>query len=66
MFDKERGISGEHPEHISFIRSRAIPQFEEWGYKVHVVRGDMDDIKQFNHIVTRSKVPERNGKSRVF
>ena len=66
MFDKERGISGEHPEHISFIKDRAIPQFEDWGYKVHVVRGDMDYIKQFNHIVTRSKVPERNGKKQGF
>ena len=25
MFDKKRGISGELPEHIDFIKNRAIP-----------------------------------------
>lgn len=27
MFDKKRGISGELPEHIDFIKNRAIPVF---------------------------------------
>ena len=31
MFDEE--TSGELPEHIDFIKNRAFPLFERWGYK---------------------------------
>ena len=31
MFDEN--ISGELPEHIDFIKNRAIPVFESWGYE---------------------------------
>ena len=34
MFDRKREISGEPPEHIDFIRSKAKPLFEIWGYEV--------------------------------
>ena len=32
MFDRKRGISGERPEHIDFIKNKAKPLFESWGY----------------------------------
>lgn len=38
MFDKE--ISGELPEHIDFIKNRAIPVFKSWGYEVKILRSD--------------------------
>lgn len=38
MFDEN--ISGELPEHRDFIYNVAIPKFEEWGYKVTVLRSD--------------------------
>lgn len=36
MFDRE--ISGELPEHIDFIKNKAIPLFEEWGYETKIVK----------------------------
>lgn len=66
MFDHSRGISGELPEHISFIREKAIPTFESWGYTVDVVRDESDYIQEFYHVITRSKIPERNGKFQGF
>lgn len=42
MFDHERGISGEIPEHIEWIYSTAIPKLEEMGVKVDVVRAKKD------------------------
>ncbi len=42
MFDKKRGISGELPEHIDFIKNRAIPVFEEWGYTVEILHATKD------------------------
>ena len=64
MFDEN--ISGELPEHIDFIHNIAIPKFEEWGYKVSILHSDKTYMDCFNHIVTRSKVPERNGKRSGF
>ena len=32
MFDDN--ISGELPEHIDFIKNKAIPVFESWGYEI--------------------------------
>lgn len=62
MFDKSRNISGEIPEHIDFIRNTAIPIFEEWGYKIKILRADCDYMDLFFHTVTRSKTEENNGK----
>ena len=42
MFDHEKGISGEIPEHIEWIYNTAIPRLEEMGVKVDVVRSDKD------------------------
>ena len=64
MFDKD--ISGELPEHISFIKEKCIPLFASWGYKTEVLHAKANYMDCFNHIVTRSKVPERNGKKQGF
>lgn len=42
MFDHEKGISGEIPEHIEWIYSTAIPKLENMGVKVDVVRAKKD------------------------
>lgn len=42
MFDHERGISGEIPEHIEWVYNTAIPKLEEMGVKVDVVRAKKD------------------------
>lgn len=38
MFDHEKGISGEIPEHIEWIYKTAIPRLEQIGVKVDIVR----------------------------
>lgn len=47
MFDNERGISGEIPEHIEWVYSTAIPTLEAMGVKVDVVRSENDYIGCF-------------------
>ena len=42
MFDHERGISFEIPEHIEWIYSTAIPKLESMGVKIDVVRAKKD------------------------
>lgn len=42
MFDHEKGISGEIPEHIDWIHNVAIPRLAEMGVKVEVVRAKKD------------------------
>ena len=42
MFDHERGISGEIPEHIEWIYSTAIPKLAEMGVNVDVVKAKKD------------------------
>lgn len=66
MFDKKRGISGELPEHIDFIKNRAIPVFEEWGYKVEILHAPKDYLDCFHQIITKSKNPLRNGTKNGF
>lgn len=44
MFDHEKGISGEIPEHIQWIYGTAIPKLEAMGVKVDVVRAKKDYI----------------------
>ena len=48
MFDHERGISGEIPEHIEWIYSVAIPRLEQMGVKVDVVKS-VKDYTDFFH-----------------
>ncbi len=42
MFDHERGISGEIPEHIEWVYNTAIPKLEQMGVKVDVVKSKKD------------------------
>lgn len=44
MFDHERGISGEIPEHIEWVYNIAIPKLESMGVKVDVVRANKDYV----------------------
>lgn len=66
MFDNERNISGEIPEHIEWVYSTAIPKLEAMGVKVDVVRSKNDYIGCFFRKLTRSKYPERIGKVQGF
>lgn len=60
MFDQS--ISGELPEHIDFIKNKAIPVFESWGYEVNVLRAEKTYLDCFYTVQKRSKVQERIGK----
>lgn len=42
MFDHEKGISGEIPEHIEWIYNIAIPRLETMGVNVDVVKSNKD------------------------
>ena len=64
MFDEN--ISGELPEHRDFIYNVAIPKFEEWGYKVMVLRSDRNYSSIFNSLITKSRVEDRIGKKYGF
>lgn len=46
MFDHEKGISGEIPEHIQWVYDIAIPKLGSMGVKVDVVK-DKQDYKSF-------------------
>lgn len=61
MFDKE--TSGELPEHIDFIKNRAIPIFESWGYEVKILHSEKTYMDCFNHITTKGK---RVGRKKGF
>ncbi|NDO18075.1 hypothetical protein FMM68_00115 [Lachnospiraceae bacterium MD329] len=66
MFDKTRNISGELPEHIDFIKNKAIPIFIKWGYDVKIAQADKDYITEFHTIIRKSNIPHRNGQKRAF
>lgn len=66
MFDKRNNISGELPEHINWIYSRAIPQFKRWGYEVDVLKAKKDYLDLFYKVCEKSKYPERIGKHHGF
>ena len=51
MFDHERGISGEIPEHIEWVYDTAIPKLEQMGVKVDVVKSKKDYIHFFRSAV---------------
>ena len=53
MFDEN--ISGELPEHIDFIKHRAIPIFKSWGYEVKILRSDKTYMDCFHHRIVRGK-----------
>ena len=57
----KRGISGENPEHIKFIKETK-PLFESWGYRVHILRADTDYLSFFHRVITKAtKHKEHNG-----
>lgn len=67
MFDHERGISGEIPEHIEWIYNTAIPKLEGMGVKVDVVRSSDDYLKEFFKVRGKNtKDPSRIGKYQGF
>lgn len=53
MFDLERNISGEHPEHIEWIYSDAIPKLQSMGVVVDIVRGERDYAYYFREAIKR-------------
>lgn len=55
MFDHERGISGEIPEHIEWVYNTAIPKLAEMGVKVDVVRAKKDYVSLCRTVFTRGK-----------
>ena len=55
MYDKQNNISGEHPDHIHFIRNVAKPLFESWGYEVRILRSNKDYLDCFHHIIERPR-----------
>ena len=48
-------ISGELPEHIDFIKNKAIPVFKSWGYKTKILRSDRTYIDCFFRETTKGK-----------
>lgn len=56
MFDNKSNISGEVPEHRDFIYNVAIPKIEkEFGYKVVVVKSELDFLSEFNRQIVKGK-----------
>ncbi len=64
MFNEE--ISGELPEHIEFVLNKCKPLFEGWGYEVKILHSEHTYMSCFNHVITKSRHPERNGKRNGF
>ena len=55
MFDHERGISGEIPEHIEWVYNTAIPKLENMGVKVDVVRAKKDYVSLCKTVLQKGK-----------
>lgn len=53
MFDKN--ISGELPEHIDFIKNKAFPLFNSWGYETKILHADKTYMDNFFREPTRGK-----------
>lgn len=67
MYDNKRGISGENPRHIDFIKNKAKPLFESWGYEVHILHAEKDYLDCFYHICEKPrKVMSNKGKYTGF
>lgn len=65
MYDKKRGISGELPEHIDFVKNVAAPKFREWGFRVDLIQSETDYMENFYHVIQKSR-NGNNGKMRGF
>ena len=67
MFSHEKNISAEHPKHVEWFYNVAKPTLEDkFGYKVIVLKSEVDYVTRFNTRIERSKYPERIGKKRGF
>lgn len=69
MFDNKRGISGEDPEHIQWVKEIAIPRLKELtGIDTDIVRNEKDDYltEFFKKRGEKTKYPERIGKYQGF
>ena len=69
MFDNSRGISGELPEHIEWMKQIAIPKLKELtGIEVDIVRNEKDDYltEFFKKRGIKTRHPERIGKYQGF
>lgn len=67
MYDLKRNISAEKLMADGFIRKKAKPLFESWGYKFTILRSTEDDfLSYFNHRVTNARNPENEGKKAGF
>ena len=53
MFDEN--ISGELPEHIDFIKNKAIQVFQSWGYEVKILHAKLNYMDIFMREPTRGK-----------
>ena len=53
MFDEE--TSGELPEHIDFIKNKAFPLFESWGYKTTILHHNRTYMDYFNQVRQKGK-----------
>lgn len=62
MFDRKREISGERPEHIDFIKNKAKPLFESWGYTVEILHAEKDYLDCFFRVLEKSKDETAIGK----
>lgn len=51
MFDKERGISGEVPEHIEWVKDYAIPLLANMGVRTKILHSDRDYMYFFTNAV---------------
>lgn len=59
MFDKQQDISGELPQHITFIYE-AKRLFESWGYEVYILRAKKDYLDVFNGVIKKPRKHMRN------
>lgn len=67
MYCNKRGISGENPRHIDFIKNKAKPLFESWGYEVHILHAEKDYLQCFNNIIEKpTKILTNKGKRTGF
>lgn len=65
MFDEN--ISGELPEHIEFIKNKAFPLFESWGYKTKILHADKTYMDCFNRVIVKPRKNQKNkGKRKGF
>lgn len=64
MYDAKRGISGEPPEQLKWMKEYAIPLFQSWGYPVEIVHADYCKRKDYLDWFYNecSRKPEKKGK----